>query len=238
MTRRPSSAPTSGASRRWPGRTPASSSSAPRWPGSTGSAALEALLTDEAIDEVLVNAAGDVWVERDGLVARAGHIPAADLAVVIERILAPLGRRLDRTSPIVDARLPDGSRVCAVIPPVAADGPCLAVRRFRDRALPLDAFCRPPVAELLDELVERRCNVVVSGATSSGKTSLLNTALGRTGSGERIVTVEDTAELLPSAEHLVRLEARPADAGRARRHHARAPRAHGVAAAAGPPRRR
>jgi pilus assembly protein CpaF len=175
-----------------------------------GLGALDALLHDPTIDEVLVNAGGDVWIERDGAISPAGQLVAGDLAIVVERILAPLGRRLDRTSPIVDARLADGSRVCAVIPPVAVDGACLAVRRFRDRALPLEAFCASPVAALLDELVDRRCNVVVSGATSSGKTSLLNTVLGRTGRGERIVTIEDTAELLPAGDHLVRLEARPA----------------------------
>lgn len=174
-----------------------------------GLGALDALLHDPTVDEVLVNAGGDVWVERDGTLVPAGHLAAGDLGVVIERILAPLGRRLDRSSPIVDARLADGSRVCAAIPPVAVDGACLAVRRFRDRTLPLDAFCPSAVAQLLDELVARRCNTIVSGATSSGKTSLLNTVLGLTDHGERIVTIEDTAELLPACDHLVRLEARP-----------------------------
>jgi pilus assembly protein CpaF len=174
-----------------------------------GLGTLDPLLSDETIDEVLVNAHGDVWVERDGRMTRAGHLAASDLAVVTERILAPLGRRLDRTSPIVDARLPDGSRVCAVIPPVAADGPCLSVRRFRDRALGLDAFAGDAVVAVLELLVAGRCNVVVSGATSSGKTSLLNAALGCCPSGERLVTIEDTVELLPAADHLVRLEARP-----------------------------
>ena len=174
-----------------------------------GLGALDALLADESIDEVLVNAPGDIWIERDGRLERRGHLPAPDLAVVVERILAPLGRRLDRTSPVVDARLPDGSRVCAVIPPVSPDGACLSVRRFRDRALPLDAFGGDAVAAVLDVAVTGRCNVIVSGATSSGKTSLLNAVLGRTPQGERIVTIEDTAELLPAADHLVRLEARP-----------------------------
>jgi pilus assembly protein CpaF len=171
---------------------------------------LDALLRDDDVDEILVNAGGDIWVERDGATSPAGSIAAADLAVVIERILAPLGRRLDRTSPVVDARLEDGSRVCAVIPPIALDGACLSVRRFRDRTLPLAAFGAGEVADLLDALLHRRCNVLVSGATSSGKTSLLNTMLGRTEPGERIVVIEDTAELLPSHDHLVRLEARPA----------------------------
>lgn len=174
-----------------------------------GLGALDALLTDEAVDEVLVNSGGDVWIERDGVTERAGHIAPGDLAVVIERILAPLGRRLDRISPMVDARLPDGSRLCAVIPPIAPDGACLSVRRFRDRSLPVAAFCGAAVGQLLDDALGGRCNVIVSGATSSGKTSLLNSMLGRVEPGERIVTVEDTAELLPHADHLVRLEARP-----------------------------
>ncbi len=175
-----------------------------------GLGALDALLHAADVDEVLVNSGGDIWVERDGTIHPAGRIAAPDLAVIIERILAPLGRRLDRTNPVVDARLPDGSRVCAVVPPVALDGVCLSVRRFRERALPLESFCAAPVAGVLDELVAGRCNVIVSGATSSGKTSLLNTVLGRTPDDERIVVIEDTAELLPASRHLVRLEARPA----------------------------
>lgn len=174
-----------------------------------GLGALDALLADAAIDEVLVNSSGDIWIERGGQLDRAGQLPAADLAVVVERILAPLGRRLDRSSPVVDARLPDGSRVCAVVPPIAPDGACLSVRRFRDRALPFEAFGGAPIGAVLDVALAGRCNVIVSGSTSSGKTSLVNTILGRTHPGERIVTIEDTAELLPAAPHLVRLEARP-----------------------------
>lgn len=175
-----------------------------------GLGALDALLHDPGVDEVLVNGHGDVWVDRAGSTHLVGHIGAADLAVVIERILAPLGRRLDRVNPVVDARLPDGSRVCAVIPPIAPDGTCLTLRRFRDRSLPLPAFGGPSVAALIDDAITRRLNVIVSGATSSGKTSLLNSVLGRLPAGERIVTIEDTAELLPGHDHLVRLEARPA----------------------------
>jgi pilus assembly protein CpaF len=175
-----------------------------------GLGALDALLHDDDVDEVLVNPRGEVWVERDGTTRRSGRLEPGDLDVVIERILAPLGRRLDRVSPIVDARLADGSRVCAVIPPVAPDGACLSVRRFRDRALPLEAFCPTAVAALVDELLTARSNVVVSGPTSSGKTSLLNSVLGRVPDGERLVTIEDTAELLPHHDHVVRLEARPA----------------------------
>ncbi|MFV0306751.1 MAG: CpaF family protein [Desertimonas sp.] len=175
-----------------------------------GLGTLDALLEDVAVDEVLVNSHGDVWVESFGSTRLVSHLGPDDLAIVIERILAPLGRRLDRVTPVVDARLADGSRICAVIPPVAPDGPCLSLRRFRDRSLPLAAFGDEPVAVLLDEMLRRRANVIVSGATSSGKTSLLNSILGRVPAGERIVTIEDTAELLPTHDHLVRLEARPA----------------------------
>ena len=174
-----------------------------------GLGALDPLLADPTVDEVLVNAHGDVWVERDGHMNRCGHLGTAELAVVTERILAPLGRRLDRANPIVDARLADGSRVCAVIPPVSPDGACLSVRRFRDRSLGLEAFAPDALVAVLELLVAARSNVVVSGATSSGKTSLLNATLGRCPPGERIVTIEDTVELLPAADHLVRLEARP-----------------------------
>jgi len=175
-----------------------------------GLGALDALVADPTVDEVLVNARGDIWIEREGGLTRAGHLPATDLALVTERILAPIGRRLDRSTPVVDARLPDGSRVCAVIPPVSPDGACLSIRRFRDRSLGLGAFATGPLAALLERLVARRCNVVVSGATSSGKTSLLNAALAHCPPGERVVTIEDTLELLPDVDHLVRLEARPA----------------------------
>ena len=175
-----------------------------------GLGTLDALLHDTDVDEILVNSHGDVWVEARGVTRLVSHLAPDDFTVVVERILAPLGRRLDRVTPIVDARLVDGSRICAVIPPIAPDGPCLSLRRFRDRSLPLEAFAEPDVATLLVEALDRRSNVVVSGSTSSGKTSLLNSLLGRLPAGERIVTIEDTAELLPGHDHLVRLEARPA----------------------------
>jgi pilus assembly protein CpaF len=174
-----------------------------------GLGALQSLLDDPTVDEVLVNAGGDVWIERDGTTSMHGRLAPGEVSVALERILAPLGRRLDRTSPIVDARLADGSRVCAVVPPVALDGTCVSIRRFRVRSLPLDAFCPAPVGRLIGELLGRRSNVLVSGATSSGKTSLLDAVLHLLGPGERIVTIEDTAELRPVGSHLVRLEARP-----------------------------
>ena len=174
---------------------------------------LEALLADPAVTEVMVNGPGQVWVER------AGALQRVDLALdrsavehLIERIVAPLGLRVDRTSPMVDARLPDGSRVNAVVPPLAVDGPCLTIRRFSTKALPLRAFAGPGTAALLRWAVRARMNVLVSGGTSSGKTTLLNTLAAEIPAGERIVTVEDAAELRLAQEHVVRLEARPANA--------------------------
>jgi pilus assembly protein CpaF len=171
---------------------------------------LDALIRDPAVDEVLVNGSGEIWTERAGVLERCGSIATGELAVVIERILAPLGRRLDRTTPIVDARLADGTRVCAVVPPISVDGTSLSLRRFRRQPLPLAAFGGDDIVAVLGELVARRCNAVISGATSSGKTSLLSSLLGLVAPGERIVLLEDTAELTPRADHVVRLEARPA----------------------------
>ena len=170
------------------------------------------LLADPEVGEVLVNAGTQVWVERRGRLERAAPLAAGVLDVVLERILAPLGRRLDRTSPIVDARLPDGARVCAVVPPVAVDGACLSVRPVRTTAFGLDDFAEPPVVRLLHDLIRRRANVLVAGATSTGKTSLLAALVRLVGADERIVVLEDTAELAVDHPHLVRLEARPATA--------------------------
>lgn len=177
-----------------------------------GLGSLDALIGDDDVDEVLVNPGGDIWVDRNGALERHGTITDTDLSVVIERVLSPLGRRLDRTTPIVDARLDDGSRVCAVVTPIAIGGTCLSLRRFRRGALGLESFAPPPVVDVVAQLVARRCNVVISGATSSGKTSLLSSVLGLCAPGERVLTLEDTAELAPALEHLVRLEARPATA--------------------------
>jgi pilus assembly protein CpaF len=171
---------------------------------------LDALLADPAVDEILVNAGGDVWVERHGVLEPRPAVPAGVLPVVLERILAPIGRRLDRSNPVVDARLPDGSRVCAVVEPVAVDGTTVSIRRFRPLAMELTEFCSDGVADVLTAVVDARCNVVVSGATSTGKTSLLGALLRVVDPGERIVVLEDTAELTPTAPHIVRLEARAA----------------------------
>lgn len=172
--------------------------------------ALDALLADPTVDEILVNRGGEVWTERHGRLTRSGSIPERTVPVVLERVLAPLGRRLDRTDPIVDARLPDGSRVCAVIPPIAVDGTAISIRRLARTAHPLASFARPDVAALVHELLERRCNLIVSGATSSGKTSLLSSLLALVPTSERIVILEDTTELAAPEGHVVRLEARAA----------------------------
>jgi len=179
----------------------------------TGLGPLEPLLADPEVSEVMVSGPDRVWVERAGMLARVTMaIDAAAIEHLIERIVGPLGLRIDRASPMVDARLPDGSRVNAVVPPLAVDGPCLTIRRFGARHVTLAEFCPPGVAELLAWAVRARCNVLVSGATSSGKTTLLNALAGEIGSGERIITIEDAAELRLPQEHVVRLEARPANA--------------------------
>jgi len=170
---------------------------------------LDELLDDPAVDEVMVNAAQQVWVDRGGGLERVGHLAPRRVEALVERILTPLGRRLDRSSPVVDARLPDGSRVSAVAPPVAIDGICLCIRRFRVRPVSLDEFASDEVADLARSLVARRANLVVAGGTSTGKTTLLNTLAGCLPPGERIVTLEDIAELRLTADHVVRLEARP-----------------------------
>jgi pilus assembly protein CpaF len=174
---------------------------------------LEPLLADPTVTEVMVNGPGPVWVERAGVVTRAGidlDRPTVDL--LVERAVAPAGLRADRTAPLVDARLPDGSRVNVVVPPLAVDGPYLTIRRFAARRIRLDAICTPGVSRLLAWAVAARMNVLVAGGTGAGKTTLLNALAGCIGEAERVVTVEDTAELRLAHPHVVRLEARPANA--------------------------
>lgn len=174
---------------------------------------LAPLLADPAVTEVMVNGPGPVWVERTGRLQRTEVVvdrPTID--GLVERIVAPLGLRADRTAPLVDARLPDGSRVHVALPPLAVDGPYLTIRRFTARVVDLGAFAAAPVADLLSDLVGRRANLVVSGGSGAGKTSLLNALAARCPAGERIVTVEDVAELDLPGEHVVRLESRPGNA--------------------------
>lgn len=174
---------------------------------------LEPLVADPSISDVLVNGGGPVWVERAGKLERTDIVIGADeVERLVERIVAPLGLRADRSAPLVDARLPDGSRVHAVLPPLAVDGPCLTIRRFATQALPLESFCSAPVAELLGRAVARGANVVVAGGTGAGKTTLLNALAAEIDPGQRIITVEDAAELRLLQDHVVRLESRPANA--------------------------
>jgi pilus assembly protein CpaF len=182
----------------------------------TGLGPLEPLLADAAVDEVMVNGGGSVFVERDGRLERAsaGFSDPAELMHAIERILAPLGRRVDEASPLCDARLPDGSRVNVVIPPLSVDGPCLTIRRFRRDGFSLAQLVENGtmpalLAEQLGDAVEQRKTVLVSGGTGCGKTTTLGALSGAIPSGERIVTIEDAAELRLRQPHVVRLEARP-----------------------------
>jgi pilus assembly protein CpaF len=182
----------------------------------TGLGPLEPLLADPSVDEVMVNGPGDVWVERRGCIERAPaqFASEAELMHAIERVLAPLGRRVDEASPMCDARLPDGSRVNVVVPPLSVDGPCMTIRRFRPHGFGLEDLVANgtmpmEVAEFLAECVAARAAVLVSGGTGSGKTTTLNALSGAIPDGERVVTVEDAAELALRQEHVVRLEARP-----------------------------
>jgi pilus assembly protein CpaF len=187
---------------------------------SFGLGVLEPLLRDPTVDEVMVNGVGgdaSVFVERAGRIEPAGVAFATegDLRHAIERILAPLGRRVDEAEPLVDARLPDGSRVNVIIPPLAVDGPVLTIRRFRRAGFtPEDLVAAgtwsAALRELLAAAVRARLNVLVSGGTGSGKTTTLNALSSFIGGDERIVTVEDAAELRLQQAHVVRLEARPA----------------------------
>lgn len=173
---------------------------------------LGTLLDDPTVDEVMVNRGIEVWVDRGGRLTRLPDLLDGTVDTILERVLAPLGRRLDRLAPVVDARLPDGARLCAVIGPVAVDGTSVSIRRHRRRAVPLDAFAAPPVAALVRELVRARANLLVTGATSTGKTTFLTALVDLLDPSERLVVVEDTAELVLDAHHAVRLETRTATA--------------------------
>jgi pilus assembly protein CpaF len=184
---------------------------------SFGLGPLEPLLRDPAVDEIMVNGPGAVWVERRGRIEPTDvrfDDPAA-LHHTIERILAPLGRRVDEAEPLVDGRLPDGSRVNVVIAPLALDGPVLTIRRFRRRGFSPDELVEngtwtAPLRDMLDRAVQARLNILVSGGTGSGKTTTLNALSAFIGAQERVVTIEDAAELRLQQPHVVRLEARPA----------------------------
>jgi pilus assembly protein CpaF len=140
------------------------------------------------------------------------RLAARTVFQLIERVVTPLGLRVDRTSPLVDARLPDGSRVNIVVPPLAIDGACITIRRFGAHAIPLSELCSTTVASVLAWAVRRRANILVSGGTGAGKTTLLNALAANVPDGQRVITIEDAAELRLPGRHVVRLEARPANA--------------------------
>ncbi|MGC9360559.1 MAG: CpaF family protein [Anaerolineae bacterium] len=177
---------------------------------------LEALLRDDTITEILVNGPNQVFIERNGrlLDTDITFRDTAEVMRIIDRIVSPLGRRVDESSPMVDARLPDGSRVNIIIPPLSLVGPCISIRKFSKQAYTGEDLVRMGTLtqEMLDVLkacVVARLNIVISGGTSSGKTTFLNVLSSYLPSSERIVTIEDAAELQLHQKHVVRLEARP-----------------------------
>ena len=179
---------------------------------------LEMLLRDPAISDILVNRHNQVFVEREGKLSETDIVFRDDrhLMQIIERIVSSVGRRIDESSPMVDARLADGSRVNAIIPPLALDGPAMSIRRFRtDRLGAEDLVGREswtePMMEFLRAAIACRLNLIVSGGTGAGKTTLLNIVSSFIGGTERIVTIEDAAELCLRQRHVVRLETRPAN---------------------------
>ena len=172
---------------------------------------IEELFAAPGVTEVMLNGPGPVWVDCDGAIQCTSlTLAEADVAVLIERMLQPLGLRVDPLSPCVDARLADGSRVNVAVPPVAVDGPVVTIRRFAAEQLPLTAFGDAPVVELLSALVANQATMLVVGGTGAGKTTLLNSLGSSLPDQARVITVEDTAELRLPGSHVVRLEARPA----------------------------
>jgi pilus assembly protein CpaF len=177
---------------------------------------LEPLLKDDTISDILVNTYNSIYIERRGMLEKTSLTfqDNRHLLHIIDKIVSGVGRRIDESSPMVDARLPDGSRVNVIIPPLAVDGPILSIRRFGSSPLGAEDLLRnqaltPPMLEFLRGCVKARLNIVVSGGTGSGKTTLLNVLSGYISERERIVTIEDSAELQLKQDHVVRLETRP-----------------------------
>jgi pilus assembly protein CpaF len=177
---------------------------------------LEPLLADPTVSDILVNTCDCVYVERGGKLQATDirFSSNAHLMKIIDKIVSGVGRRVDESSPMVDARLADGSRVNVILPPLAVDGPVISIRRFGVKVLTMEDLIglqslTPPIAHLLEGMVKARLNVLVSGGTGSGKTTMLNILSGFIGADERVVTIEDTAELRLQQPHVVRLESRP-----------------------------
>lgn len=193
-----------------------------------GMGPLAPLLRDPSIDDIIVNGTHNVYVERAGILERVTtrFRDEAHLMNIIQRIVGPIGRRIDEANPFVDARLPDRSRINIVIPPVALDGPTISIRKARAQAFGMDDFVAKQVlteemASYLEAAVRSKLNILVSGGTGAGKTTFLNILSGFVGGKERLVTIEDAAELQLQQEHVVRLETRPANQQGSREIHAR-----------------
>lgn len=179
---------------------------------------IEALMDDQAVSEIMVNGHERIYVERNGRVEPTAQAfsSATSLASVLERIVSPLGRRLDEGSPLVDARLPDGSRVNAIIPPLALNGPVLTIRRFSQNKITLDNLIGfgaldTAMKDFLVICIHQRRNILISGGTGTGKTTILNALSAHIPEAERIITIEDSAELQLDQDHVVALESRPAN---------------------------
>lgn len=179
---------------------------------------IEPLLADETVSEIMVNGPKQVYIERGGRIEKTPIVFQDDQHVmrIIDRIISPLGRRCDESQPMVDARLPDGSRVNAIIPPLCLNGPTITIRKFARRPLMVDDLIRlgtltQETADFLQACVRARLNIIVSGGTGSGKTTLLNVLSSFIPPEERIITIEDAAELQLRQEHVITLEARPAN---------------------------
>ncbi len=177
---------------------------------------LEDLLADATVTEIMVNGPEQVYIEREGRIelTNRSFLDPESVHAIIERIVAPIGRRIDESQPYVDARLPDGSRVNAIIPPLSLTGPCLTIRKFSAEPFRVDDLIRlgsmnESIAAFLRAAVRLRKNIIVSGGTGSGKTTMLNVVSSYIPDGERILTIEDAAELRLSQQHVIRLEARP-----------------------------
>ena len=169
---------------------------------------------DATITEIMVNGGGDIWVERAGQLIDTGRrVEEQEAEHLLRRLAAQSGRRIDRSNPSVDVRLADGSRLHGIIPPLAVDGPCITIRRFTSNRVSLDDLCAPGAAQLLRRAVADLSTVIVAGATSSGKTTLLNALGDGIPAGSRIITIEDAAELQLDCGHVVRLETRTASEG-------------------------
>jgi len=175
---------------------------------------LAQLADDPAVSEIMVNAGSEVWVERAGRLERSALVvTASEIELLVRRLSAAAGRRIDRSNPGVEVRLADGSRLHAILPPLAIDGPCVTIRRFAPTAWRLDSLATPPAVELLVAAVRARASILVAGGTSSGKTTLLNALCENLPHGERVITIEDAAELRLPGDHVVRLETRAASEG-------------------------